>query len=593
MPEPWERQPGENAKRFQAFRAYMDMKPHERSVRKVQQQLGLNSNRHLFKWSSEHEWVKRATQWDDEQARIRVLAANEKAKVMADRHFNLAEHMAAIVGVQLQQLSQKAKEAVLENKDFAAVDLSKIPSWIKAIVDVQRVSVGEPIVLPVEASTLRNQGWSPLDQWRQTYVQPPGSFSPHRLQREAINDPARFTAIVAGVQSGKTTAGAIKFVDRIATELPQLEERGEVGLYWLVAPNSVIGRVMRQAFETHAAELGLIEKTKGSESSRTWVLRGGHRVEFRPATTPDALVAAPVNGLWLDEFTMVDSKTWTVSLRQRLAKTGGWAIFTGTPRGRNWAYKEIWRRGLRHDDLYDPEFACYTWHSSANPAISSAEIEAARSQLPEAYFRREWEASWEAFHGQIYEHWSRAIHLREGLIGIGAPDGTLYRMGVDWGHANPGALVVGRWLPTGEWHVVEEIQVAGKLPAWWHDKIAELWRKWRVDKIFCDPEDSGRIATLVADGLPAIKANNSLHDGIRTVAALYKQNRLLVDASCEVTASQTGEYHWKEDSQGNRLEIPVKGNDHAIDAKRYMIHSSMTEPKPGERSTWSGGKKSA
>ncbi len=586
MPEAWERQPGETAKQFEAFQLYMQLRPHERSVRKVGAQLGKKGNRHLFKWSAKNSWVDRSAAWDDEQARVRTLAANDKARLMAEKHYNLADHMQAILGVQLQKLSAQARKAMGTDEAFAPVDMAQIPRWIKAIADVQRQAIGEPIVLPIEADLLRRQGWSPLDQWRMTYVQPPGSFSPHRLQREAINDPARFVAIVAGVQSGKTTAGAIKFCDRIATEMPQLEAKGEQGLWWLVAPNSVIGRVMQQAFEVHIRELGLLEKTKGSESNRTWFLRNGHRVEFRSAQNPESLVAAPVNGIWLDEFTLVDSRTWTVSLRQRLAKTGGWAIFTGTPRGRNWAYEEIWRRGDPNDDKFDKEFAGYTWFSSENPAISSAEVEAAKSQLPEAYFQREWQASWEAFHGQIYEHWSRALHFREGLGAQENPIGTTFVMGVDWGFSNPGAAVVLRWLPTGEWHVVEEVHVADQLPAWWQEKITELWTKWRVEKIYCDPADPGRIATLVDDGLPAIKGNNAVADGIRTLAALFKQGRLLVDAACPVFANQVGEYHWKKDNKGNRKEFPAEGNDHAIDAGRYAIHSAMTEPKPGERSTW-------
>ena len=73
MPEAWERQPGETSRQFQAFQLYSDMKPHERAVRKVQRQLGLKSARHLFKWSARHKWVVRASLWDDEQARIRIL----------------------------------------------------------------------------------------------------------------------------------------------------------------------------------------------------------------------------------------------------------------------------------------------------------------------------------------------------------------------------------------------------------------------------------------------------------------------------------------------------------------------------------------
>jgi len=156
-------------------------------------------------------------------------------------------------------------------------------------------------------------------------------------------------------------------------------------------------------------------------------------------------------------------------------------------------------------------------------------------------------------------------------------------MGVDWGTATPGAAVVLRFLPNETWHVVEEIHVADKLPSWWKDKIAELWSKWKVDVVWCDPEDPGRAGELREEGIPARKANNEVHRGIRSVASAIKQKRFLVDRSCPTTAAQIASYHWAEDSKGVRREQPAKENDHAVDAVRYAIHSESAPQAEVER----------
>lgn len=67
-PKPWERQPKETPKPFEAFCIYRDMGT-ERSIRKVAEKLG-KSNTIISRWSTNNNWVERVAAWDDEQERI-------------------------------------------------------------------------------------------------------------------------------------------------------------------------------------------------------------------------------------------------------------------------------------------------------------------------------------------------------------------------------------------------------------------------------------------------------------------------------------------------------------------------------------------
>ena len=73
--KPWERQPDESAKAFEAFVIYRDMGL-QRGVRKVGDQLH-KSLTLMSRWSSQHNWPERAAAWDVEQDRIARAAQVE------------------------------------------------------------------------------------------------------------------------------------------------------------------------------------------------------------------------------------------------------------------------------------------------------------------------------------------------------------------------------------------------------------------------------------------------------------------------------------------------------------------------------------
>lgn len=105
--KPWERREGESAKAFEAFSVYLYMGT-DRSLREVAEKLG-KSRALIERWSRTHEWVKRATAYDDDVRRKAASQAHaqaiQKSRNMADRHIKIALEMQSVALKALAKLN--------------------------------------------------------------------------------------------------------------------------------------------------------------------------------------------------------------------------------------------------------------------------------------------------------------------------------------------------------------------------------------------------------------------------------------------------------------------------------------------------------
>ena len=68
-------------------------------------------------------------------------------------------------------------------------------------------------------------------------------------------------------------------------------------------------------------------------------------------TIPIAMRGIYLDGIVLDEYADMDPRVWSEIIRPALADRQGWAVFIGTPKGRN-AFFELWRRAQREDGWF-------------------------------------------------------------------------------------------------------------------------------------------------------------------------------------------------------------------------------------------------
>jgi hypothetical protein len=356
--------------------------------------------------------------------------------------------------------------------------------------------------------------------------------------------------------------------------------------YWVVADTfELLDEPRRYLFQFLPPEL--IDDFNAS-NNQLW-LKGDILVEFKTIHDPSKKVGSGLNGMWIEEAARVRSDAWGLYLRPALADKQGWCILTTTPLGKDWTFEaieEMARKG-------HPEYACHEWKSLDNircPGLVE-EVELARQTLPPEYFEREWEASRQAFIGQIYKSFKANKHVFKTI-----PDGTqMHRRlgGADWGNANPGCLLAGAITAHDRPHVyiTDEVYSASMLVEdFWVPEAKKLMMTRRFNDWVADPAEPDNLLRFRNAGIQVAKHRNfaaggwdeharSVMAGIRTFGALIFQDRFHVHESCTNLISELENYVWDRTSAGLQLDRPKPHQkDHAVTTARYIVSAGLEGP---------------
>jgi hypothetical protein len=170
--------------------------------------------------------------------------------------------------------------------------------------------------------------------------------------------------------------------------------------------------------------------------------RSGGAIIYRSLDDPDNARGHTADGVVIDEVGDVKQAAWYEVMRPMLIDTGGWLWGIGTPKGRNWFWREH-RAALDRDDSVCwqvPTKGCVIEdgqlvrkpHPLENPDIPFSEIEQLYATTPIDIFKQEILAEFIEGEGQVF---------RNILACMGAPMETYYKdhedhrvvIGVDWG----------------------------------------------------------------------------------------------------------------------------------------------------------------
>lgn len=435
-------------------------------------------------------------------------------------------------------------------------------------------------------------------------------FANDRLHPHAYNffaDESRFCMALAGTRGAKTYTGAKRFWRNVwILDWPKIAalpydpgaaQRGTAlwwdrrprAHYWVVAPeHALLAEPKRYLLQFLPRQL----LDHADNTAGRWWLKGDILIEFKSAHDPKMLVSVGLNGLWLDEADRMKSDAWNGNLRARISDKLGWAQATTTPLGRTWtvdAFEEPARRG-------EPGYGFHRWRTVDNTRLPSIAEEAALAKrtLPDQYYRREYEASRDAFIGQIYAEFSEDAMVRPLPKNV-----VLYTRagGQDWGFARPGAAIVGGASATDlrradVWVVDEVYQTNRLVEDWWIPQIRQLNARWKFNDWSCDPEAPDDIARYKDAGIHAFGHRNftagkydehqrSVKAGIRMLASLMHQKRFFIDPRCKNLIAELKSYRWKQAKGASGasdavVEEPADGQaDHGCDGLRYMTTSLL------------------
>jgi phage terminase large subunit len=179
------------------------------------------------------------------------------------------------------------------------------------------------------------------------------------------------------------------------------------------------------------------------------------------------------------------------------------------------------------------------------------------------------EGIWATAEGAVYDGFDPAIHVQE----HSTAEFNRFAIAMDEGYTNPAVILLIGIDSDGRWHILREFYERGKL----QKDVVEVAYRWATERAIelaaVDAAAAGLIADLRDVGLPAVSAKGRVLDGITHIQALLKvqgdgKPRLTVSPGCVNVINEFESYIWKPEK-----DEPVKENDHALDALRYLDHA--------------------
>jgi phage terminase large subunit len=214
------------------------------------------------------------------------------------------------------------------------------------------------------------------------YVARPQFVAFHRRQQ-------RWACLVCHRRAGKTVAAIMDLIDAaLRTKKPDAR-------FSFMAPTYAQGKDVAFGYLKHyTAKVPNVEQR---ESDLMVIFPNGARIRIYGAETYDRLRGGYNDGVVLDEFGDWDPRAWPEVIRPTLADRGGWAVFIGTPKGRN-QFFDIYQQARN-----DPGWFSLVLKASNTGLLSDYELRDLQRSLSVPVYAQEMECSFEvAVAGAVY-----------------------------------------------------------------------------------------------------------------------------------------------------------------------------------------------
>ena len=380
----------------------------------------------------------------------------------------------------------------------------------------------------------------------------------HEWQVKAWESEKRVVFFCAGVQSGKTTFGAVWILN-------EGQRRGP-GEYIILAPTY---KVLQQSTLTKFFEIAPRGYGVYNKSESVYRTVDGRTYFLRSADKPESIEGITAKAIWADEASMMKAETW-VMMQGRVSRTGGRILCTFTPIALNWVHKEIERDKKQFKETGIRDIELIRFRSVDSPYFSNEEYERAKRILTPIKFQLRYEGIFGKAEGLIYPDFDNNVHVCEPFD---IPDDWSRVGGIDWGYNNPFVALDAALSPDDVLYVYKERFEARCLLK---DHMTHIDPNVTY---YADPsglQEQEEMRDLGADIVPA---DNDVAAGIlrvngrlRSLDDNPKSIRLKVFNTCINTIDEFSLYRFKEGQDKEILkEEPEKKDDHCMDALRYLI----------------------
>lgn len=370
-------------------------------------------------------------------------------------------------------------------------------------------------------------------------------------QKEFLESDAKYRAFVGGIGSGKTYIGCLAGIRELAA--------GHDGV--VVAPTFPMLRdATQKTFFNLIEQIGIPYTPRKAEETATV---GRATVYFRSSDNPDRLRGPNLSWAYLDEAALMSERTWQIILgRLRVGNPKAWV--TTTPAGYNW----VWRYWVSERRA---NYSLHRCSTRDNYFLPPGYLDDLRDNYTGEFARQEIDGEFVAFEGLVYSEVQAGRHIVDPLA---SPNGYRLVRAVDYGYTNPFVCLWGAIDGDGRLYIYDEHYRRKTLIRDHAAAIASRPGSFEWTVADHDAQDN---AEMQACGIWTINARKEVIAGIQAVKARLAtagdgKPRLFVCSNCVNLIKELGMYRWADSTSGrNEKEEPLKENDHAMDALRYMV----------------------
>jgi hypothetical protein len=215
----------------------------------------------------------------------------------------------------------------------------------------------------------------------------------------------------------------------------------------------------------------------------------GGRVTLYGCDKPNALRGIYLDGAVLDENAQMPPTLFGEVLRPALSDRQGYAVFIGTPMGRNDFY-DLWLMAQN-----DPEWYAGMYRASETGILSDAELNDARKVMTTEQYAQEYECSFDAsivgaYYGALIEQAEQEGRITSVPYDPALPVDTSWDIGVD----DCTSIWFWQGVPGGEVHCIDHLEHNNKGVEWYLAELAHKPYRYGTDYVPHDMEARSFVA---------------------------------------------------------------------------------------------------
>ena len=368
---------------------------------------------------------------------------------------------------------------------------------------------------------------------------------------KAFKSSTRITCLQGGTRSSKTYSLCQLFI------VKALRETGKVFTICRKTLPALKGTAYRDVLEL-LKELGLYSEEHHNKSELSYSLNG-NLLEFISIDQSQKIRGRKRNYLWLNEANEFAYEDW----QQLILRTTEKIYLDYNPSD---PYSWIYEKVITRDD-------CTFFKSTykANPFLDKdtiAEIERLKDLDPDY-----WQVYGLGEIGSVQTMIFRNFNL------VDEVQGRLVGYGLDFGFTNSPSALVAVYISDDNLYI-KEMLYEKRLT---NTDLANKLKEFKIDRqseIVADSAEPKSIEEVYRSGfnIKPAKKGAGIHLGID----IMRRYKLHITKDSLNAIKEFRSYKWATDKNGDVLNVPVKVNDHLIDATRYLCLNKLSVNHSGK-----------